>query len=246
MTPPKAPAASDVSEGIRTYNEIFRDEVIAGLSNAPKELPSKYFYDETGSRLFDRICELEEYYPTRTELRIMADHGGEMAAILGRRCLLIEYGSGSSIKTRRLLDVLDEPAGYVPIDISCAYLEQIVSRLVDRYPTLEVQPVCADYTSAYEIPETKARPERRVVYFPGSTIGNLHCPQALAFLRHIVEVSGPDSGLLIGVDLKKDRAILERAYNDASGVTAAFNLNLLKRLRRCRWVSCSLLLGNCS
>ena len=210
----------------------FRDEVWAGLSHSQKTLPCKYFYDERGSALFESICEVPEYYPTRTELSIMEAHAPAMASLLGARCLLVEYGSGSSRKTRLLLDRLRDAAGYVPIDISREALSESARALVAAYPALEVLPVCADYTEAFELPTPRALPERRGVYFPGSTIGNFTPPQAQRFLARMARVAGPRGALLIGVDLKKDRATLERAYDDAAGVTAAFNQNLLVRINR--------------
>ncbi len=212
--------------------EEFLGDALAGLRGNPKTLPCKYFYDERGSRLFDRICELPEYYPTRTERGIMERCGGEMAAALGPDCLLIEYGSGSSLKTRILLDHLETPAGYVPLDISREHLLRSAEDLSAAYPGLEVLPVCADYTGDYQVPEPKRPARRRAVYFPGSTIGNFTREQARDFLVHAAEVCGDGGGLLVGVDLKKDPVVLERAYDDAQGVTAAFNLNLLERMNR--------------
>jgi dimethylhistidine N-methyltransferase len=210
----------------------FRDEVWAGLSHPQKTLPCKYFYDERGSALFEAICEVPEYYPTRTELSIMEAHAPAMASLLGARCLLVEYGSGSSRKTRLLLDRLRDAAGYVPIDISREALSESARALVAAYPALEVLPVCADYTESFELPTPRALPERRGVYFPGSTIGNFTPPQAQRFLARMARVAGPSGALLIGIDLAKDRATLERAYDDAAGVTAAFNQNLLVRINR--------------
>jgi dimethylhistidine N-methyltransferase len=210
----------------------FRDEVWHGLATPQKTLPCKYFYDARGSALFEAICELPEYYPTRTELSIMERHAGAMAERLGRGCLLVEYGSGSSRKTRLLLDRLREPAGYVPIDISRAALAASARALAAAYPALEVIPVCADYTEPFELPPAAARVSRRGVYFPGSTIGNFTPPQAQRFLARMGRVAGAEGALLVGVDLKKDPAVLERAYDDAAGVTAAFNANLLARINR--------------
>ncbi len=209
-----------------------RADVIEGLGRSPKELPCKYFYDETGSHLFEAICGLEEYYPTRTELAIMDRRIGEMADCLGPRCLLIEYGSGSGKKTEILLTALDAPVGYVPIEISRDHLMASASRLQERFPRLEVLPVCADYTSHYELPSPSAEVRRRAVYFPGSTIGNFDHDEAVEFLRHIAGACGRGGGLLIGVDLQKAPETLERAYDDVLGVTAAFNRNLLVRLNR--------------
>jgi dimethylhistidine N-methyltransferase len=207
-----------------------RAEVLAGLGRRRKRLPCKYFYDAAGSRLFDEICQLDEYYLTRTELAIMHRHAAEMCDAIGSNALLVEYGSGSSTKTRVLLDHLRSPAGYVPIDISGEHLTMSAEALARAYPGLDVLPVCADYTRALHLPEPATSPARRVVYFPGSTIGNFEPDDALDFLRSIARVCGGGGGLLVGVDLKKDPAVLHAAYNDARGVTAAFNLNLLARL----------------
>ncbi len=209
-----------------------RAEVLRGLSRSPKEIHPKFFYDEAGSHLFERICELEEYYLTRTELAIMRRQAPRMAAWIGPRAQLVEYGSGAGLKTPILLDALVDPTAYVPIDISRAHLEASATRLAARYPRLEVLALCADYTSAVELPPARQEPERRVVYFPGSTIGNFTPRQACGFLRRIAEQCGPGGGLLIGVDLEKDPDVLHRAYNDSEGVTAAFNLNLLVRFNR--------------
>jgi dimethylhistidine N-methyltransferase len=216
------PAADDV-----------RAQVLAGLSQSPRTLPCKLFYDERGSQLFDAICQLPEYYPTRTELAIMRAHGPEIAAALGVNTLLVEYGSGSSLKTRILLDHLADPAGYVPIDISRSHLMHAARALAASYPTISVRPVCADYTRPFSLPTfAERRPARVVGYFPGSTIGNFEPDAALAFLKSVRATCGAGSGLLIGVDLKKDPALLHAAYNDAAGVTAAFNLNILTRINR--------------
>jgi dimethylhistidine N-methyltransferase len=210
----------------------FRRDVVEGLRKSPPAIPSKYFYDERGAELFERICELPEYYPTRTELSITQRWAGEMADALGPRCVLVEYGSGASLKTRVLLDHLKDPAAYVPIDISREQLERTAAALNEDYPALEVLPVCADYTGDYEIPEPSGDYRRDAVYFPGSTIGNFTPERARAFLVHAREVLGENAGMLVGVDLKKDPSVLEAAYNDAAGVTAAFNLNLLARANR--------------
>lgn len=208
----------------------FRADALTGLQSFEKTLPCKYFYDQRGSQLFDRICDLPEYYPTRTEIGIMRDHVGEMTALLGPDCLLIEYGSGSSTKTRVLLDHLPRLAGYVPMDISREHLYQTAAALATVYPHLDVLPLCADYTAEFDLPAARRPVRSRAVYFPGSTIGNFHRDQAETFLTQIAQVCGPGGGLLIGVDLKKDPTILDAAYNDAQGITAAFNLNLLKRM----------------
>ncbi|MCP3959477.1 MAG: L-histidine N(alpha)-methyltransferase [bacterium] len=207
-------------------------EVLAGLARVPKQIHSKFFYDQRGSELFDRICELEEYYLTRTELAIMRAHAVEMAALLGPRVTLVEFGSGSSIKTPLLLDALEEPAAYVPIDISGEHLEATAKKLTARYPEIEVLPLWADYTDAVKLPATSGDAGRRAVYFPGSTVGNFTPAEAKDFLRRVATLAGLDGALLIGVDLDKDPDVLHRAYNDAAGVTAEFNLNLLARFNR--------------
>lgn len=211
--------------------QTFYDEALRGLQAEYKTLPSKYFYDYRGSQLFEQICELDEYYLTRTELSIMQTHAQEMAALFGPRCLLIEYGSGSSIKTRLLLDTMVKPAGYVPIDISKDLLLASVNALALAYPDLEVLPICADYTGNFELPLPTRPVARRVAYFPGSTIGNFDHAQARHFLRQVSRVC-QDGGLLVGVDLKKDFNILHRAYNDAQGVTAQFNKHILERMNQ--------------
>ena len=210
----------------------FHADVIQGLTQPAKTLPCKYFYDAHGSKLFDQICELDEYYPTRTEMAIMQANIREMIALLGPGCRLVEYGSGSSLKTRVLLDNAPQLASYVPMDISREHLLQTAQELAAAYPNLDIQPVCADYTQTFTLPPDKQRPARTVVYFPGSTIGNFHPAQAEAFLRQIAGVCGAGGGLLVGVDLKKSSHVLEPAYNDRQGVTAAFNLNLLARINR--------------
>ncbi len=210
----------------------FLQEVLDGLGTQPKWLHCKWFYDERGSQLFDAICDLEEYYPTRTELAIMERGASQMAEALGPRCLLVEYGSGSSLKTRVLLDHLRDPAAYVPVDISREHLLSSATALVEEHPDLTVLPVCVDFTRPFEVPEPDPPVNRTVVYFPGSTIGNLRRNEARDFLADVAARVGAGGGLLIGTDLVKDPAVLERAYDDAKGVTAAFNLNLLRRINR--------------
>lgn len=207
-----------------------RAEVLEGLSRPRKRLPPKLFYDQQGSRLFDAITELPEYYPTRTEIRILRDHGAAMADRLGRGCVLIELGSGSSLKIQTLLAAL-QPRVYIPIDISRAHLLESAQALAERFPELSIRAACADYSGPFELP---LEPEWRdlAAFFPGSSIGNFDPDDARAFLKRVGRVLGPGGRLLIGVDLKKERAVLDAAYNDAQGVTAAFNLNLLTRLNR--------------
>jgi dimethylhistidine N-methyltransferase len=207
-------------------------EVLEGLALPRKHLPCKLFYDERGSRLFDRICELDEYYLTRTELAIMRRHAAEMARCIGPRARLVEFGSGSSVKVRLLLDHLKQAAGYLPIDISTRHLLAAAQAIARDYPDLHVQPIGADYTQPLELPALPPRALRTVAYFPGSTIGNLDRDQAVEFLRRTALLVGARGGLLVGADLVKDKAVLERAYNDAAGVTAEFNLNLLRALNR--------------
>lgn len=210
----------------------FVEAVLAGLGADAKRLPCKYFYDERGSELFERICGLEEYYLTRTEVAIMEKHAAEMAAALGPRCLLIEYGSGSGRKTRLLLETLAEPRAYVPIDLSRTVLLKSAGAIAAAFPSLEVVPLLGDYTGSLDLPEIGRPAERRIVYFPGSTIGNFTPPEAASFLARMRRIAGPAGGLLIGADLKKDPRVLEAAYDDRQGVTAAFNLNLLERINR--------------
>jgi L-histidine N-alpha-methyltransferase len=210
----------------------FRADVLRGLRGSKKKLPCKYFYDEIGSALFEQITALEEYYPTRTELGIMERHVAEMAGLLGPRCLLIEYGSGSSVKTRLLLDHVRDPAGYVPIDVSGEHLRRSACAVGEEYPDIEVLPLCADFTRPLDLPACRKRVARRVVYFPGSTLGNFTPDEATALLRQTAVLCGCDGGLLLGIDLRKDPRVLEAAYNDRRGVTAAFNRNILVRINR--------------
>ncbi len=211
--------------------ETFRDAVIRGLTSRRKSLPAKFFYDVEGSALFDRITALPEYYPTRTEIGILERCGPEIAAVLGPGVQLVELGSGSSVKVRLLLDRLAGPAGYVGIDISREHLRAACDRLAAEYPGLEVLALCADYMAELVVPPPSTGTRRRVAFFPGSTIGNLDPEEAQGFLaRWRPELAG--GGMLVGVDLKKAEATLDAAYNDAAGVTAAFNLNILARINR--------------
>jgi dimethylhistidine N-methyltransferase len=212
------------------WPQPFARDVLEGLGRAQKSLPAKYFYDEAGSQLFDRICDLPEYYPTRTETGILRDAAGRIAARAGAGCSLVEFGSGSSTKVRILLDAMDAPAAYVPIDISAEHMRSAASALRADYPGLDVVPMAADFTRAVHLPADL--PGRRVGFFPGSTIGNFTPPEAADFLRQAGETLGEASLLVLGVDLRKQVGRLEAAYNDAAGVTAAFNLNLLHRMNR--------------
>jgi dimethylhistidine N-methyltransferase len=210
----------------------FLYEAIEGLSQPHKTLPCKFLYDAEGSRLFDEICELEEYYPTRTEDEILGNNIFEIASLIGPECRLAEFGSGSSTKTRHLLTHMSDIAGYLPIDISGAQLLKSAARLAKEFPGLEINPLEADYSNLLELPNTIRKPKRTVAFFPGSTIGNFDPVAAVAFLRNIARLCGSGGGLLIGVDLKKPRRILEPAYNDRKGITARFNLGILARANR--------------
>jgi dimethylhistidine N-methyltransferase len=210
----------------------FLRDVQHGLSRPNKRLPCKYFYDPIGGELFEAICQLEEYYPTRCELDILQRHGPAIADHLGAGIALIEYGSGSSRKTCRLLDHLREPAAYLPVDINGEQVRRTAQQLAQLYPRLKVLPVEADFTQPFELPLLHRPTARRVVYFSGSTIGNFEPPAARDLLAGIARLCGPGGALLLGVDLKKDPSILHAAYNDRFGVTAAFNLNLLARINR--------------
>jgi dimethylhistidine N-methyltransferase len=206
--------------------------VIAGLSLPQKSLPPKYFYDAEGSRLFERICRLPEYYLTRAELSLTRAHLDAIARFAGRGCELVEYGSGASLKTRLLIRALG-PSAYVPVDISAAALAGASRRLAREFPRLHLFAVTGDFSQPLRLPVFRARAaRRRVVYFPGSTIGNLVPQEAQAFLKMTRGQVGRAGAMLVGVDLKKDASVLHAAYNDARGVTAAFNLNLLRRINR--------------
>lgn len=211
-------------------SEFYRD-VLKGLASGQKYLPSKYFYDERGSDLFEQICELDEYYPTDSEVSIMQHDIDEITNYLGDHVQLIELGSGSSMKTRLLLKHCENLAMYVPVDISGVFLKEVAELLREEFPDIEIQPVAADYTTHFEIPESDTI-KKRVVYFPGSTIGNFTRRRASAFLNTVGENLSPGDGLLIGVDLKKDVGVLEAAYNDSKGITAEFNKNILTRINR--------------
>jgi L-histidine N-alpha-methyltransferase len=210
----------------------FSKDVLQGLTAREKILSPKYFYDLRGSRLFDRITELPEYYPTRTELAIMANVMPEISEQVGPQASVIEFGSGSGLKTRKLLAGLEDPVSYVPVEISCDHLMAAARLIAAEYPDIEVLPVCADFTQPFDLPDPERMPLRNLVYFPGSTIGNFAQDEALQLLRVMHTEARPGGALLIGVDLRKDSEILERAYNDSDGVTAEFNLNLLRRINR--------------
>jgi len=225
--------SSTTGNGRQDTGGAFLADVISGLSARQKTLSCKYFYDEAGSELFDAICGLEEYYATRTETALIAEHGAEMADLIGPGVSLIEYGCGSLVKTRLLLDALDTPSVFVPIDISTAHLMRSAVDLIRDYPALNVLPLGADFTQPVELPEEAVNGgAKKVGFFPGSTIGNFDQVEAAQFLATVAGTVGAGGGLLIGVDLKKDEQTLLRAYDDASGVTAAFNLNIIQRINR--------------
>jgi dimethylhistidine N-methyltransferase len=215
------PAASD-----------FLAEAIAGLSSSPRTLPSKFFYDERGANLFLKITELPEYYITRTEQEILRHYGNEIAASIGANAELVGFGTGAGIKTRMVLENLENPIAYVPVDISKQRLAESVTTLRAAMPDLEILPVCADYLQPLRLPTPSRKPDHVAVYFPGSTIGNLEPAIAQDFLQRVCRLCGRSGGLVIGVDLQKSRDVLEPAYNDSAGVTAEFNLNLLVRANR--------------
>lgn len=207
-------------------------EILDGLSSDPKQLPPKYFYDKVGAELFDAITETPEYYPTRTEQTIMLDRVQEIADLVGPTASLIEFGSGSGLKTRILLENLPELAAYVPVDISKKQLLDVAHEFSADYPEIEILPVCADFTQPFDLPSPRVMPLKNVVFFPGSTIGNFLPDHALALLKQMARIACKGGALIIGVDLKKDEKILERAYNDKAGITAEFNRNMLVRMNR--------------
>jgi dimethylhistidine N-methyltransferase len=210
----------------------FLADVIAGLSSNPRTIPCKYFYDANGAALFQKICELPEYYVTRTEIDILDRSRADIATQLGPNIELIGLGTGAGTKTRILIEALENPAVYIPVDISEKQLRESTALFRKIFRNLEILPVCADYLQSVVLPAPSRKPARNIVYFPGSTIGNFEPEEAVQFLHRIANVSRGGGGLLIGVDLKKDRQVLEAAYNDSAGVTAQFNLNLLRRINR--------------
>jgi dimethylhistidine N-methyltransferase len=214
----------------QTYSDFARD-LLAGLSARQKHIPPKYFYDAVGSQLFERITELSEYYPTRTELGILADRAEAIAGFIPDGAALVEFGSGSSTKVRLLLDRLRNLRAYVPVEISAEFLEAEAARLRREFPAIEVVPIAADFTAPFEVPRD-LRTAPRAGFFPGSTIGNFEPEAARDFLRLARRILGSGATFIVGVDLVKDRRVLEAAYDDAGGVTAEFNLNILARANR--------------
>ena len=234
MNPPRSNSASMLATARvpRVEEDVaLRDEVLRGLLATPKTLPAKLFYDAEGAALFEQICLLPEYYLTRTELAILQANVAEIAALAGSHAALIEYGSGAGVKVRLLLDALDVPAAYIPVDISGEQLARVAREIAGEYPRVVVRPLCTDYTQTLQLPALPAA-ARRVAFFPGSTIGNFSPMEATAFLRGIRRTVGPAGSLVLGVDRRKDAAILNAAYDDSAGVTASFNLNMLHRLNR--------------
>lgn len=222
---------ADASPPHQVIDGDFARELLAGLARRPRSIAPKFFYDREGSALFDRICELPEYYPTRTELALMRERAGEMAECIGPDAEIVEFGAGSSRKIRVLLGALQRPRRFVPIDISAEHLHAAADALRADHPGLDVHPIAADFTRAFDLPAPHAASRRRIGFFPGSSIGNFGPDEALDFLRRTAALLR-GGGLLIGVDLVKDPALLHAAYNDTAGVTAAFNLNLLARANR--------------
>lgn len=207
-------------------------EYLAGLRKDPKRLASKFFYDDEGNRLFDRICSLEEYYPTRSEFQILRENVEEIGALIGEDAALVELGSGTGDKGRMLLNHLWNPAAYIPVEIGREQLERSVDETLIAFPELTIKPVCTDYTQNLRLPSLPSNVRRMVLFFPGSTIGNFEPIEAIGFLLKLVRLGGKKAGLLIGIDLKKEAGMLEAAYNDPHGVTAAFNRNILARANR--------------
>ncbi|HSJ23157.1 MAG TPA: L-histidine N(alpha)-methyltransferase [Longimicrobiales bacterium] len=228
---PDAAAAAAVGGGSAPAADEFRQHVLEGLRPGARKLSPKYFYDDVGARLFEEITNLDEYYPTRVETGILEAHGDAMAAAVGRRARIVEFGSGSGDKTRLLLRRLQDPAVYVPVDIACTQLHEFAAQLRAELPSVPVEPVCADYMQPLSLPAA-GKAARTVAFFPGSTIGNLEPLQAAAFLSRIARMAGDGGGLLLGTDMHKDTDVLERAYNDGAGVTARFNVNMLERMQR--------------
>lgn len=224
-TPPSSPPG-------RPGTPEDRAAILAALLQTPRRLPSRFFYDERGAALFDEITRTEAYYPTRVETGILHRHAEQLSAWMGSGARIVEFGTGSGLKTRILLDAACQPASYIPIDVAGPQLQAVAQDLRHRYPGMGVFPLCADYTRTLSLPAAGTGEGRTVVFFPGSTIGNMEPQDALGFLRRTALIAGAGGLLVVGVDCKKDRQVLERAYNDPEGVTAAFNLNILDHVNR--------------
>ncbi|MDQ3287161.1 MAG: L-histidine N(alpha)-methyltransferase [Pseudomonadota bacterium] len=229
--PVTTPAMAELTDLRPTRDDIAAD-VLAGLSSEPRSLPSKYFYDARGSQLFEDITRQPEYYLTRVEIALLESRMDEIAYAIGPQAHVVEYGSGSGRKTEQLLEGLHDPVAYTPIEISPSTVLQSTRRLSEMFGGIEMLPVCADFTQPVELPHPTREPRHTAVFFPGSTLGNFAREEAVALLRSMRATMGPRGEALIGIDLDKDSAVLEAAYNDAAGVTAAFTLNLLVRLNR--------------
>ncbi len=225
-------AALDALTDLQPDRARITADILHGLSQHPRQLPSKYFYDARGSALFEQITRQPEYYPTRTELQLLQARAADIAAVVGPQLHVVELGSGSGRKTGILLQALVDPVAYTPIEISRAALLDSVARLAPALPEIEMLPVCADFTRPVQLPEPEREPARRLVFFPGSTLGNFAGAEAVALLRAMRQTMGEEGLALVGIDLHKDPALIEAAYNDAAGVTAEFTLNLLRRLNR--------------
>lgn len=224
-------SAQIIDLGIRPSHLL--SEVLVGLSKSQKSISPKFLYDKKGSEIFEKIARLPEYYPTRTETNILKKHAEEIAEFIGEGSLIIEPGSGDGQKIKYLLPFVKKPMAFVPIEISKPALTKMTEEFMDEYPDLNVVPVCADFTQQFDFPiSINPKGAKKVIFFPGSTIGNFHPSEAVALLKNFGKMAGKDGGLLIGVDLKKDPGVLKPAYDDAEGVTGAFNLNLLERLNR--------------
>lgn len=225
-------AARQALTDLTPSRERVLDDVVRGLSSQPRRLPSKYFYDAAGSALFEQITRTPEYYPTRTELTLLRDCLADIADVVGPQAHVVELGSGSGRKTALLLHALHDPVAYTPIEISRAALLASIDHLAPALPDVEMLPVCADFTQPVDLPQPARQPARRLMFFPGSTLGNFEHDDAVALLRAMRHTMRDGGMALVGIDLHKDTGTLESAYNDAAGVTAAFTLNLLQRLNR--------------
>src|SRR5262245_39476223 len=231
VPPRSASRLAELREDDATASSDFADAVLAGLSRRPRSIPCRFFYDTRGSELFEKITKLDEYYPTRIETALLEAYGSEIVTLTGRGRVLVEFGSGSSRKTSLLLSALKDVPAYVPIDIAAESVQEAAQWLAGQHPSLTILPLIADFTATRALPQA-ARGRELLGFFSGSTIGNLTHDEARTFLRTAARLLGKGSTFLLGVDLKKPASILLRAYNDARGVTAAFNLNLLSRINR--------------
>ena len=215
---------------VEIINNEFLTDVIDGLNQKPKTLKPKYFYDNRGAELFTEICKTPEYYPTRTEIEILKLNAKDIASEIGDNVVLIEYGSGALEKIQILLNVLENPAGVIPVDISKDQLIEATAELQTMYPDLKIIPIPADFTKPISIPKLSPAPANRVAFFPGSTIGNFEPDLAISFLQGVTDTIGPGGLLLIGFDLKKQTETLVAAYDDKAGITETFNKNILHRI----------------